>query len=131
MSKIKACYLRLQGSFFSPSSSLAHLSLSPLPLPLPPSVRPSVLRSPSFSFQRLVCQGAIERRQCVLNSDQRRKRRKAFLMTGIHSPFLIHLSSYPLLSPSSFPSPFRPPFFSLRASVIIGEVLVTANEITI
>lgn len=46
-------------------------------------------------------------------------------MTGIHSAFLIHLSlSHP--SPSLFQLPF-----SLRALVIIGEVLVTANEITI
>lgn len=46
-------------------------------------------------------------------------------MTGIHSPFLIHLSvSHP--SALSFTTSF-----SLRALVIIGEVLVTANEITI
>lgn len=48
-------------------------------------------------------------------------------MTGIHSPFLIHLSSLP--SPV-YRLSFRSPF-SLRALVIIGEVLVTANEITI
>lgn len=68
---------------------------------------------------------------------------EAFLMTGIHSPFLIHLSpSFTLSCLPSFtpPPPPPPPYPSLpfplasaspRALVIIGEVLVTANEITI
>lgn len=63
--KIKACYLRLQGSFFF----LFFLSVYPS-LTFPP-------HAPSFLF-RGWCQGAIERRQCVLNSDQRRERGKLF-----------------------------------------------------
>ena len=51
-------------------------------------------------------------------------------MTGIHSPFLIHLSSLPSPPVSHLSSPSLASF-SLRALVIIGEVLVTANEITI
>lgn len=65
--KIKACYLRLQGSFFF----FFRRSIPHSPFFFFPSC------APSFLF-RGWCQGAIEQRQCVLNSDQRRERGKLF-----------------------------------------------------
>lgn len=133
--EIKARYLRLQGSFFPPSSSSS-----------------TILSSvPSFSsFQSLACLrevGGNRARGGVFLTLIKAGRGggwvgggadggEASLMTGIHSPFLIHLSPSFTLSclPSftttailSFPLASASP----RALVIIGEVLVTANEITI
>lgn len=89
--EIKACYFRPQGSFFLFFSFSSFLGLALL-LSLPPP-SPSSPPHASSLLCRGWCQGAIEGRQCVLNSDQSRER-EAFLMTGIHSPFLIHLSSF-------------------------------------
>lgn len=129
--EIKARYLRLQGSFFSPP-------------PLPS-------RTLSFSsFQSLACRreggGGNRARGGVFLTLIKAGRGggwvgggaegEASLMTGIHSPFLIHLS--PSFTFSCLPSfttttilPFPLASVSPRALVIIGEVLVTANEITI
>lgn len=133
--EIKACYLRLQGSFFS------LLLLHPL-------FRPSLCPFLLFRDCRVggAWGGGNRARGGVFLTLIKAGRGggwvdggvggEASLMTGIHSPFLIHLSpSFTLSCLPSFTTttilPFPLASASPRALVIIGEVLVTANEITI